>query len=261
MLAVQGLGFAYNGRPVLEDVSFQCRRGSMTALLGVNGAGKSTLLKCLNRVLSPQQGSVLLGQEDLGRLSRSQLARRMGYVPQGGAPVALSVFDTVLLGRKPHSGWAPSRADHEVVDRVLTQLGLEKMALRPVDELSGGERQKVMLARALAQEPKVLLLDEPTSNLDLRNQMEVMRMIRGLVSDQGLAAIVSVHDLNLALRFADDFLLLHRGGVRQVAGTQELDTGLIEEVYGVPVTLGRLEGYPVVIPLDNDSSSQMEGKP
>jgi iron complex transport system ATP-binding protein len=255
MLAVQGLGFAYNGRPILEDVSFQCRRGTMTALLGVNGAGKSTLLKCLNRVISPQQGSVLLGKEDLARLSRGQLARRMGYVPQGGEQMTLNVFDAVLLGRKPHTGWAPGPRDHEVVDQVLARLGLTELALRPVDHLSGGERQKVMLARALAQEPRILLLDEPTSNLDLRNQMEVMRMIRGLVNDQGLAAVVSVHDLNLALRFADDFLLLHQGAVRQVAGSDELNPSLIEEVYGVPVALARLEGHTVVIPLDNDSSS------
>jgi iron complex transport system ATP-binding protein len=259
MLAVERLGFAYNGKPVLEDVSFRCQPGTMTALLGVNGAGKSTLLKCLNRVLSPQQGTVFFGQQDLARLSRSQLARKMGYVPQGSDQLALNVFDAALLGRKPHTGWAPGPRDHQVVSRVLARLGLEDLALRPVDQLSGGERQKVMLARALAQEPQVLLLDEPTSNLDLRNQVEVMGMIHALVSEQGLAAVVSVHDLNLALRFADRFLLLHQGRIRQVAAPDELNAELIEEVFGVKVAMARLEGQPVVIPLEHGPSSSQKG--
>lgn len=250
MLAVRGLGFAYNGRRVLDDVSFQCRPGRMAALLGVNGAGKSTLLKCLNRILTPPQGSLSLGDEDLGRLSRASLARKIGYVPQSGGDMALSVFDAVLLGRRPHARWSPGSRDHAVVARVLARLGLEHEALRPVDQLSGGERQKVMLARALAQEPRLLLLDEPTSNLDLRNQVEVMGIVRDLVRDHGLTALVSVHDLNLALRFADDFLLLHQGRVRQVSGHQELSAELIEQVYGVPVAMAELAGQPVVIPLD-----------
>ena len=138
------------------------------------GAGKSTLLKCLNRVLRPQGGSVLLGGNNLLRLPQDAIARRIGYVPQQHSQTRLTVYEAVLLGRRPHMGMTVSKADYTVVEETLQRMGLSDLALRPVSDLSGGEVQKVMLARAMAQSPKILLLDEPTSNLDLKNQIEVM---------------------------------------------------------------------------------------
>lgn len=182
ILSVNNIRFSYNSHPVLEDVCFAVEKGSVLAILGVNGAGKSTLLKCLNRILRPQDGSVLLGEENLHRLPQNAIARRMGYVPQQHTQPRLTVYEAVLLGRRPHMGLTVGNADYAVVEETLARMGLSSMALRPVSDLSGGEVQKVIIARALAQSPQILLLDEPTSNLDLKNQMEVMELIRTVVS-------------------------------------------------------------------------------
>jgi iron complex transport system ATP-binding protein len=249
ILDVSGVRFSYNCRPVLEEVSFRLPHGRMLGILGVNGAGKSTLLKCINRILKPQAGVVYLETNDLLHASRREIAKRIGYVPQRHNETPLSVYESVLLGRKPHMGWAVSNADYEIVESILDQLGLTHLALRPVTDLSGGEAQKVMLGRALAQTPKVLLLDEPTSNLDLKNQLEVMGMIREIVRGQGISAVVSIHDLNLAVRFADLFLFLKDHKAHSVVDRSGLEAGTIKEVYGVDVTLREIDGQTVVVPL------------
>ena len=250
ILSVANIHFRYNSRPVLEDVSLELERGKILAVLGVNGAGKSTLLKCINRILSPRRGVVLVEGQDLRRMSGKELARRFGYVPQKQPEGALSVFEAVLLGRRPYIRWAASERDYQVVERVLGLMQMGDLALRPLDSLSGGETQKVLLARALAQEPDVLLLDEPTSNLDLRNQLEALRLISRAVREQGLAAIVSIHDLNLALRLGDVFLLLRDGLVHAMAPREGLTCEIIREVYGVEVEMGEMAGHPVVVMLD-----------
>ncbi|MCF8046702.1 MAG: ABC transporter ATP-binding protein, partial [Desulfarculaceae bacterium] len=173
-LEAKGLHFYYNGQPVLRGLNLSLEHGEITGILGVNGAGKSTLLRCLNRILRPQKGVVMVEDRDLSKLGGEQIARLIGYVAQSQEREPLSVFDAVLLGRKPHIKWQATSHDLDVVTTVLTQMGLEPLALRQVSSLSGGEAQKVVIARALAQEPHLLLLDEPTSNLDLRNQLEVM---------------------------------------------------------------------------------------
>jgi len=214
MLAVDGIRFAYNTTPVLEGVSFEVARGELCSILGNNGAGKSTLLKCMLRILHPQKGSVLIENEDISRMSRMELACRMGYVAQrDDSSPRLTVFDAVLMGRRPHINWGASSWDLEVVQEVIEALELEDLSLRYLDELSGGELQKVIIARALAQEPGIMLLDEPTSNLDLRNQLEVMETVREAVAARGIAALMAVHDLNLALRFSHKFMLLKDGTI------------------------------------------------
>jgi iron complex transport system ATP-binding protein len=249
ILDVSGLRFSYNSHPVLDGVGFALEKGQVLAVLGVNGAGKSTLLKCLNRVLRPQEGSALLDDEDLLAMSPRAVARRVGYVPQRHPDTLLNVYEAVLLGRKPHIGWTVSDADHQIVERVLDRMGLSDMALRPAGDLSGGEAQKVVIARALAQSPRVLLLDEPTSNLDLKNQLEVMGLIREIVSDGGLSAVASIHDLNLALRFADLFLFLKDHRVHALVSKEGLTADTIGEVYGVPVALAEVAGRTMVAPL------------
>ncbi len=251
ILSVANIRFQYNSRPVLRDVSLELERGQILAVLGVNGAGKSTLLKCINRILVPQQGVVRVEGTDVRQLKGRERARRFGYVPQKYPDTALTVFEAVLLGRKPYIRWSASERDYEVVERTLGLLQLEGLSQRPLDSLSGGEVQKVLLARALAQEPDVLLLDEPTSNLDPRNQLEALRLISGAVREQGLSAVVCLHDLNLALRLGDSFLLLRDGRVHAlVRSGEELTPRVIREVYGVEVELGRMAGYPVVVMLD-----------
>lgn len=249
ILSVNGIRFSYNSHPVLDDVSFSVEKGRMLAILGINGAGKSTLLKCLNRILRPRSGSVFLGEEDLFKLPRDAIARRMGYVPQQHDQPRLTVYEAVLLGRRPHMGLTVAGADYAVVEDTLDRMGLSRLALRPVGDLSGGEVQKVMIARALAQSPKILLLDEPTSNLDLKNQMDVMGLIRSVVVDRGLMAVVAIHDLNLAVRFADQFLFLKDHQVHEVAARGDLDAGIIEQVYGLKVQVAEVCGHQVVVPV------------
>lgn len=249
ILSVDDVRFSYNSHPVLDDVSFSVGKGRILAILGVNGAGKSTLLKCLNRILKPRSGAVFLGRENLFELPRDAVARRMGYVPQQHAQARLTVYEAVLLGRRPHMGLRVGDADLAVVEETLERMGLSGLALRPVCDLSGGEVQKVMIARALAQSPTVLLLDEPTSNLDLKNQMDVMDLIRSVVVENGLMAAVAIHDLNLAVRFADRFLFLKNHRVHALAAREDLDAGVIEDVYGLEVQVATVGGHRVVVPV------------
>lgn len=249
ILVVDEVEFAYGSRPILKDIKFRVERGEVLAILGNNGAGKSTLLKCLNRILKPRRGTILLEDQNLSRLSSLEVAQRLGYVAQRHQVTRFTVFDAVLLGRRPHVKWGLARQDLEVVHQVLRLLGLEDYALRYLDELSGGELQKVVIARAFAQEPQALLLDEPTSNLDLKNQLEVLDLVRRAVRKQKIAAIVVLHDLNLALRFADKFLFLKDHTVYACGEKEIMTPENIAAVYGVPVLVEELRGIPVVVPL------------
>jgi len=249
ILTVNGLKFRYPGHTVIQGIDFSVGKGECLAVLGTNGVGKSTLLKCLNRILKPQAGVVCIRENEVLSLNRMELARKMGYVPQRHECARVTVFDAVLLGRRPHIKWDVSPHDLEVTRRVLRLLEMEEYSLRHLDELSGGELQKVVLARALAQEPELLLLDEPTSNLDLKNQLEVIGIIKRVVRSQQIAAIVTMHDLNLALRFADKFLLLKNGKIFAAGGTEVMTPENIESVYAVPVTIERCRDVPVVVPL------------
>jgi len=248
-LTAQGIRFSYNGHPVLSDISFHLGAGEVLCILGVNGAGKSTLLKCLNRILVPRQGEVLLEGENLVRMDRSRVARRVGYVPQRHPDTRLTVFEAVLMGRRPHMGWKCEEKDYAVVEGIIERMGLSPLAMRCVSALSGGELQKVVIARALAQTPSVLLLDEPTSNLDLKNQLEVMGLIRDIVAAEGLSAIIAIHDLNLAVRFGDSFLMLKEHRVHAAAARETLTSKMIREVYGVEVMLRDIDGRRVVVPV------------
>jgi iron complex transport system ATP-binding protein len=248
ILAVEGLEFAYPSRSIIKDIQFTTSKGDFLAVLGINGAGKSTLLKCINRVLKPQLGTVLVQGDDAFKLSRRELARRIGYVAQHHENVKTTVFDAVLLGRKPYIQWEASSSDLKIVQEVLKTLELDDYALRYVDELSGGEQQKVVIARALAQKPQLLLLDEPTSSLDLKNQLDVARLIKRVVQEQQLAAIVAMHDLNLAMRFANGFILLRDGAIFAAGGLEVMTPENIESVYSVPVRIEQFGDVPVVIP-------------
>lgn len=249
ILSVAGIRFSYNSHPVLENVGFDLAPGEVLGVLGVNGAGKSTLLKCINRILRPQAGSVLLADDDLLALSRRDIARRIGYVAQRHGEARLTVYETVLLGRRPHMGWAVTEADYTVVETVVRRMGLAHLAHRYVDNLSGGECQKVMIARALAQSPKVLLLDEPTASLDLKNQLDVLGLIRDVVADAAISAVISIHDLNLAMRFADRLLFLRDNSVYAVVDTKALSPDIVAAVYGVAVEIHEIAGRVVVVPV------------
>jgi iron complex transport system ATP-binding protein len=250
-LTVKGIEFSYNHHPILDGVSFGLGPGEILGVLGVNGAGKSTLLKCINRILKPRTGSILLDKENVQQMRASEIAKHFGYVPQKYTEESLMVFDAVLLGRKPYIQWSASSRDLLIVEEILKRLYLTHLFQRPVDRLSGGELQKVMIARALAQEPEVLLLDEPTSNLDLKNQLQVMKIIAKAVKDYRISAIVSIHDINLALRFVDYLLMLKDGKVYFLSSKEKITPEDIAAVYGVDVMISKINEHQVIVPLES----------
>lgn len=248
-LRAEGLSFSYPSRVVLRRVSFELRHGEMCAVLGNNGAGKSTLLRCLLRLLKPGEGVIMVEGDPVHRLHPAELAKRTGYVPQRSDGYhRLTVFDTVLLGRKPHVRWGVKPVDLEVVEGILDRLGLKDLSLRYTDELSGGELQKVIIARALAQEPGILLLDEPTSNLDLRNQMEVMKIVRAETKERGICVLAALHDLNLALRYCDKFIVLKEGTVFRWGGPEVITAETVREAYGVRARVELVGDRRMVLP-------------
>lgn len=176
MLNVENLAYHYKGRPaVLKDVNFNVNTGEFLAILGNNGVGKSTMLKCFNKILTPDGGKIILDDENLLQMSARQVAQRVAFVAQNVPSTQMTVHDMVMLGRRPYMKWGFTEDDHQIVHQAMAQLRIEPLRGRFLNELSGGERQKVMLARALAQQPKLLLLDEPTSSLDIQNQYQVYR--------------------------------------------------------------------------------------
>ncbi|MHB9293617.1 ABC transporter ATP-binding protein [Hollandina sp. SP2] len=249
MIQVKDLCFSYRKDwDILERIHFDAEEGQCIAVLGNNGAGKSTLIKCLNRILRPRGGVVCVNGADVRMMQGNDVAKLMAYVAQHNTAEQFTVFDAVLLGRKPYIKFEPRPEDIELVKRMLHRCGLEDYALRYVDELSGGERQKVMLARALVQQPQVLLLDEPTSSLDLRNQYEVFEMVRELSRRDKMAVIIVIHDLNLALRYCDRFMFVKDAGVFAYGGIEVMTPDNIGTVYGVSVYVEKVRGVPVVIP-------------
>lgn len=233
MISVKNISFSYGRRQILHDVSFSLEPGTCTAVLGNNGAGKSTLISCINRILRPSAGSVEIDGRDLLKMPRNQAARCVACVAQKQEAGAITVFDAVLMGRVPYMKWGAASEDYRITGTVLAQTGLTELRLRSLDELSGGELQRVMLARAMVQEPVLLLLDEPTSNLDPKNQFEAMTMVCSWAKEYGRAVLISIHDLHLALGFCDHFLFLRCGTVLAFGGPEVVNHELLEQTYGI----------------------------
>lgn len=248
VLSVDKVEFSYGSATVLKDVNFKVKKGDLVSILGVNGSGKSTLMKCINRILKFNSGMIFVEDIDIKKMKEIEIARKMGYVPQKSEAGFFTVFDAVLLGRKPYIKWDVSKRDIELTEKILKLMNLEEYALRYINELSGGELQKVVIARALVQEPQILLLDEPTSDLDLKNQLEVMKIIREVSCAQNIASIVVMHDINLALRYSDKFIILKDGHVFATGGKEVITQETIKEAYGVDVHITNFEGVPLVVP-------------
>ncbi len=247
ILSVDNIEFSYQSKNVLKNIKFKVKRGEVVSILGINGAGKSTLLKCINRILQPKQGTILIDRFDLKQLNDKEIAKNIAYAPQSATGNYITVFDAVLLGRKPYIKWGVSKRDLQITDKVLKLMQLEDYALRNTNELSGGELQKVIIARALVQEPKILLLDEPANNLDLKNQMEVMKIIKDISKTQNIASIVVMHDLNLTLRFSDKFIMLKNGKVYSEGDNKIINSKNIKDVYNVEAYVDYYKGIPIVV--------------
>jgi iron complex transport system ATP-binding protein len=250
-LKVKDVEFSYASVPILKDVCIEMATSEMLGVVGPNGAGKSTLLRCIDRILKPQRGSILLDEREIKEMSRMELAKKMGYIPQSSAQVfPATVFDTVLMGRRPHVGWRSSEKDTKKVLETLQLLNIKSFAMRDINELSGGQQQKVFIARALTQEPDVLLLDEPTSNLDIKHQLEVMDIIKNIVREKGIAAIMAIHDLNLASRYADRIIMMNGGAIFDAGdAVSVLTPENIKHVYDVEVEVPNHGGRPYIVPI------------
>lgn len=252
LLQVRGLSCKLGGRPVLQGIDLSLATGEIVALIGANGAGKSTLLRCVLGLQQRDGGQVLVQGRPLEDHDGPALARRMAWVPQPkGAGMGLNVAEAVALGRLPHRGSPAAADDDTVVLDCLQALQLEPLALRPLAELSGGERQRVLIARALAQQAPLLLFDEPTSDLDLRHQLGTLARIRRLASERGVGALVVMHDLALAARFADRLLLLSGGRTLALGPWREVLTPAhLRQAYGVHARVAELDGLPFIAPLE-----------
>lgn len=247
-IEMRDVSFGYNGADVLKRLNITFRKGGVTGIVGPNGSGKTTLIKLLDRILRPRRGTVLLDGEDIENIHRRTLARLIGYVPQrldSWRPE--TVFNTVLLGRLPYMRFGPARRDLRIVEDVLEELGIAAISGRMTNELSGGQRQTVVIARALAQNPRVLLLDEPTASLDIRHRLDMLDLIRKQ-NEAGITSIISMHDLNLAARYCRHFVMLKDGTVRYAGGRDVLTPETIREIYDIEVEIIRRNGAVIVHP-------------
>lgn len=253
MLTISGLRAAYDGDDILHGLDLTLPAGTMAALLGPNGSGKSTLLRVVAGLLPVRGGTVRLQGRELAAYSPRERARIVGLVPQYATlPFAFSVDEVVGMGRHPYIGLlsAPGPHDREVVDQALLAADVAHLRERPVTELSGGEFQRVLIARALAQEPRLLLLDEPTAHLDLNHQVEIALLMQRLNREQGLTVLWVSHDVNLASEFCDRLLMLKQGHiVADGAPSETLTSPRLREVYGMefPVAPSPVSGRPQVV--------------
>lgn len=252
ILSVRGLAWHPHGRPILGPLDLDVLRGECLAVVGPNGAGKTTLLRCLTGLLRPTAGELRYEGRSFATLSRRQLARRIAYVPQiRPARVPLSVEEVVLLGRYPHLSTlqlAPRREDFAAVDAALALVGIEDLRRRPVDELSGGERQAAFIAAALAQESELLVLDEPTIHLDARHQRELAELLLRLDAEAGRTVVLATHDLNLASLLGDRLLALSSGEVLACGPPSEiLEPGLLERLFRTKFEIVRGGERPVTL--------------
>jgi len=247
-IEINNLAYSYEQKIVLEDLTCCFNAGQIHIILGINGAGKSTLVKLLNRFLKPRSGSILLAGKGLSDLTLNQIAKSIGYVAQQHQPCELTVTDYILLGRKPHLKWNFGINDEKIVFAVMEKLNLGDLALRPLAHLSGGELQKTIIARALVQKPDVLLLDDPTSNLDLKNQIEVMDIIQQETDEHILTTVITMHDINLALRYASSFTLLKDNRILDFGGMEVITPDNLSALFGIRVKLHRIDGYVTVMP-------------
>lgn len=252
---IDNVSFSYKGSedsPVLKEISALIRGPQVVSILGPNGVGKSTLIHCINKILEPTHGVVMLDGVETTEYTLKEMAKRISYVPYSSSDTfPLTVVDTILLGRHPHAGWKTTDEDLRKVYEVLERLEISDLAMRYFNELSAGQHQKVMLARGLVQEPDIILLDEPTSNLDIRHQLGISRMLRELSRTDGILVVMISHDLNIAARYSDNIILMHNGGIYAAGSPKDVLTEEnIRTVYGVESKIIDDEGRPYIVVRD-----------
>ncbi|GAA4815477.1 ABC transporter ATP-binding protein [Nocardioides caeni] len=264
-ITAAGLRLAYGDRVVVDDLTTTIPAGQVTTIIGPNGCGKSTFLRAIARLLKPKAGEVLLDGKAITSMRTRDVARVLGMLPQSPtAPEGLTVADLVAKGRHPHQSWLRqwSRDDEAEVDVALRLTGMQALAGRPVDELSGGQRQRAWISMALAQETDVLLLDEPTTYLDLAHQVEVLDLVDKLHADLGRTIVMVLHDLNLAARYSDHLIVMRDGKVVTSGPPADvIDAELLRDVFGLEsqVLVDPVSHQPLIIPVGTRRAADPEG--
>ncbi len=265
-ITIDGLEFGYRTFPILKDLTVSFDKSELVSIIGPNGVGKSTLIHCINKILSPNDGAVFIDGRDVKSINVKQLAKVMGYVPYTTTNTfPITVIDAVMMGRHPHSKFGSLDEDLAISYEMLERLGCEDLSMRHLNELSAGQLQKVILAKGLAQQPKVLLLDEPTANLDIKHQIGVTKLLKAITKERHMTVIMICHDLNIAAKYSDRILMMSEGKI-YASGTPEevLTKENIRKVYDIDCEVIMDQGRPHILlrddePQSSDSCSSASG--
>lgn len=260
VLELKSLSFSYDGCKVFSNINLVIDHSGLYCILGPNGVGKTTLVKCINKLNTPTSGEVLLDGHNVSEMSLLDIARKIAYVPNGTSSVfSMTVSEAILLGRHPYAGWTTSDDDMEAVEEVVDLLGLKDYINRDISELSSGQLQRVMIARGLVQEPEILILDEPTSNLDAKYQMDVMRFLKSYARDKNIIVLMICHDISLAAQYADSVILMEKGGIRAVGNVSEVLTSeSLSSVYDVKASVTNIDGKPHIHMSEKPGSTNID---
>ena len=252
-IAISDLLYSYSEEAViLKGISMNIRKPQLVSIIGPNGVGKSTLIHCMNKILAPVAGTVMIDGKEVKDYEIKELARKVGYVPYTSSDTfPMTVVDTILMGRNPHRKMSTLHNDLVIARDVMKMMDITHLAMRPFNELSAGQHQRVMLARGLAQEPEILLLDEPTANLDIRHQMDVIRLLKELSVERGLLVVMISHDLNIAAKYSDNVIMMSKGQIYAVGRPADVITAeSVKEVYDVDSDVIVTNGRPFMMVKD-----------
>lgn len=247
MLEIKNLSFGYKNHLVLNNLSLTLLDNKIGVILGKNGAGKSTLFKNILGILNPNEGSINIDNINLNTLSRKERAKKISYVPQDISFGELNVFDSVLVGRLSNFNFFSRYEDEQITKKIIKDMSLEKIMNKNVNELSGGEKQKVAIARALVQEANVLIFDEPTGNLDVSNEQLILKEARKIVKEKNVSILISIHDLNLALQYGDYFYFLKEGYIKYHGGKEIFTKEIIKDIFDIEVNIVTIQNQKVIL--------------
>lgn len=245
---VEDLSFSYGNNQILKDINFSVKEPEILSIIGPNGTGKTTLLKCLNNLNKWKIGEIYIFGKNIKDISLKEKSNYIAYVPQQtNIEFSISGIEMILQGRIPHSGSKVNDEDLNIVYDLIEKLNIEKIAFRNIDEMSGGERQLIMIARALAQEPKIMILDEPTSALDMKNQVFILEIMEELKKEKDMTVLMTIHDINVASMFSDEILILFDKKVYDVGEPKQVITAkMLNDIYGVNAKIISDYKYPII---------------
>lgn len=247
MLEIKNLSFGYKNHLVLNNLSLTLLDNKIGVILGKNGAGKSTLFKNILGILKTNEGSIIIDNINLNTLSRKERAKKISYVPQDISFGELNVFDSVLVGRLSNFNFFSRYEDEQITKKIIKEMALEKIMNKNVNELSGGEKQKVAIARALVQEANVLIFDEPTGNLDVSNEQLILKEARKIVKEKNVSILISIHDLNQALQYGDYFYFLKDGYIKYHGGKEIFTKEIIKDIFDIEVNIVTIQNQKIIL--------------